>query len=211
MESMDKVHDYEGQFWLHDIFVGDSRQREVENMYFGMKMIARRRASESYGGFEKNRLLLNLNGAHFANVAHLLGLALEADCRNLVAADLDGDGKIDLAMISQHALPEIKETLRVFRSEIAEQGNWITFSFREQPGCISPIGATINLRGAGFKKVAAVVTGGSFRSQHPLTAHFGLGSGSRVESVEIRWPGGAVTHLAGPVINQTHWISAPKR
>src|SRR4030095_7074140 len=138
------------------------------NMYFGMKMIARRRALESYGGFEKNRLLLNQNGKHFANVAHLLGVALEEDCRNLVAADLDGDGRIDLAMTSQHALPESKEKLRVFRNEIREEGNWIAFSFREESGHISPIGATISLRGEGFKKVAAVVTGDSFRSQHPL-------------------------------------------
>jgi hypothetical protein len=211
MESMAKVRDYDPQFWLHDIFVGDSRQREVENLYFGMKMTARRQASESYGGFEKNRLLLNRDGTHFVNVAHLLGVALEDDCRNLVTADLDGDGKIDLAMTSQHALPEAKEKLRVFRNEIAEQGNWIAFSFREEPGHISPIGATVSIPAAGFKKVAAVVTGDSFRSQHPLTARFGLGKADRVEMVEIRWPGGAVTHLTGPKINQAHWISAPKR
>lgn len=215
MESMDKVHDYDAEFWLHDIFVGDSRQREVENLYFGMKMSARRRALESYGGFEKNRLLLNQNGTDFANVAHLLGVAFEDDCRNLVAADLDGDGKTDLAMTSQHAVPITKEKLRVFRNEIAEQGNWIAFSFREEPGRISPIGttvgATVSLRGARFEKGAAVVTGGSFRSQHPLTARFGLGNADGVETVEIRWPGGAVTHLTGPKINQAHWISAPTR
>src|SRR5262249_15187748 len=72
MKSLDKVHDYDPQFWLHDIFVGDSQQREVENMYFGMKMMARRKASVSYGGFEKNRLFLNQNGTHFVNIAHLL-------------------------------------------------------------------------------------------------------------------------------------------
>jgi hypothetical protein len=210
MESMDKVHDYDPQFWLHDIFVGDSQQKEVENMYFGMKMIARRRALESYGGFEKNRLLLNQSGTNFVNVAHLLGVALEDDCRNLVAADLDADGRIDLAMTSQHAVPISKEKLRVFRNKIAEQGNWIAFSFREEPGHISPIGATVTVRGGGFQKVTAVVTGGSFRSQHPLTARFGLGSADRVEIVEIRWPGGALTRLAGPEINQAHRLSAPK-
>ena len=64
---------------------------------------------------------------------------------------------------------------------------------------------------ASFSKVAAAVTGGSFRSEHPLTARFGLGNADRVESVEIRWPGGAVTRLAEPKINQAHWIGAPKR
>ncbi len=212
MESMDTVRDYDPEFWLHDIFVGDSRQREIENMYFGMKMIARRKASVSYGGFEKNRLLLNQHGMRFTNVAHLLGVALEDDCRNVVAADLDQDGRIDLAMISEHAVPVSKEKLRIFKNEIAEQGNWIAFSFREEPGHVSPLGASVSVKREGVQKVAAIVTGDSFRSQHPLTAHFGLGTlGRRVESVEIRWAGGAVTRLAGPKINQTHWISAPKR
>ena len=213
MESMATVRDYEGEFWLRDIFVGDSREKEIENMYFGMKMIARRRASESFGGFEKNRLLLNQNGRDFLNVAHLFGVGLENDCRNLVAADLDGDGRSDLAMITQYAVPEAHEKLRVYRNEIAEEGSWISFSFREEPGRVSPIGASVTVRGAGFQKVAAVVTGGSFRSQHPLTARFGLGNVAQVEAVEIRWPGGAVTRLAGPTIkiNQAHWISAPER
>ena len=68
--------------------------------------------------------------------------------------------------------------------------------------------------GADFPlKVAALGTGGSVRSQHPLTAHFGLGEVDRVEAVEIRWPGGAVTRLAGPEIelNRAHWINAPER
>ncbi len=211
MESMAKVRDYDAEFWLHDIFVGDSQQREAESLYFGMKMAARRQALESYGGFEKNRLLLSQSGTRFANIAHVLGVALEEDCRNLAAADLDGDGDIDLAMTSQHALPTVQEKLRVFRNDLAEQGHWIAFSFREEAGHLSPIGATVSLRGKGFQKVAAVVTGGSFRSQHPLTARFGLGKADGVEAVEIRWPGGTVTRLAGPKINQAHWISAPKR
>ena len=156
MESMAKVHDYDGQFWLHDVFVGDSRESEAEGLYFKIKMIARRQASESYGGFEKNRLLLNQDGKHFANVAHLLGVALEADCPNLVAVDLEGNGKIDLAMISQQAFPEAKFQLRLFRNEIPEQGNWIAFSFQEAAGHISPIGATVRLSGPGFTKVATV-------------------------------------------------------
>jgi enediyne biosynthesis protein E4 len=116
-----------------------------------------------------------------------------------------------LAMTSQYAVPITKEKLRVFRNDLAEQGNWIAFSFHEEPGRISPIGATVSLRGAGVNKVAAVVTGGSFRSQHPLTTHFGLGNADRVEAVEIRWPGGAVTRLAGPEANQAHPILGPTR
>src|SRR5688500_2201340 len=139
MDSMEKVLDCVGEIWLRDVYVGDSRVREEGNMYFGMKMMGRRRTCESIVRFEKNRLLLNQNatqeGGGFLNVAHLFGVALENDCRNLVAADLDGDGRNDLAMISQHAVSG-NEKLRVFRNEIEDGGNRFAFFFREETGRI---------------------------------------------------------------------------
>ena len=41
----------------------------------------------SYGGYEKNRLLLNRRGESFVEVGHLMGVALEQDSRNVVADD----------------------------------------------------------------------------------------------------------------------------
>jgi hypothetical protein len=209
MESLEGVSDYDREFWLHDIFVGDSARKEPENVYFATKLAKNRNASGSYGGYEKNRLYLNRGGTNFASVAHLLGVAFENDCRNLVAADVDGDGRVDLAFTTEQALPTHKEKLYVFRNAIEEQGNWIEFSFREEPGNRSPIGAQVLLSAGGLKKIAAIVTGDSFRSQHPTTLHFGLGEIGKVDAAEIRWPGGAVTRLAGPQINRRHAIRAP--
>jgi hypothetical protein len=210
METMGTVRDYDRQFWLHDIFVGDSRPKDPESLYFDIKLSKRRNASESYGGYEKNRLYMSRRGTNFIDAAHLLGVALQNDCRNLVAADLDGDGRMDLALTIEQATPIHKEHLRIFRNAIVEQGNWIGFSFREEPGHRSPIGAQVFLTGPGVKKIGAIVTGDSFRSQHPTTLHFGLGQASKVDAVEIRWPGGAVTRLAGPKVNQTHFVPAPE-
>lgn len=211
MESMGSVRDYDREFWLHDIFVGDSRDKEFESLYFDIKSMKRRVASESYGGYEKNRLYLNRGGTNFTDVAHLLGVAIENDCRNLVAADLDGDGRIDLALTTEHAMPAHKEKLRVFRNALAEHGQWIAISFREETGRLSPIGAQVLLSAHGLKKIATIVTGDSFRSQHPATVYFGLGEVAKIDAVEIRWPGGAVTRLAGPQVNQAHVVRAPER
>lgn len=211
MESLQKVRDYDREFWLHDIFVGDSRENPFAGLYFDIKQTKRRNASESYGGFEKNRLYLSRGEKDFADVAHLFGLATESDGRNVVATDLDGDGRVDLAFIAEHAVPTHKQRLNVFRNVIAERGNWIGFSFREETGRRSPIGAQVMVNAGGLKKVAAIATGDSFRTQHPLAVHVGLGEVGSVEAVEIRWPGGAVTRLAGPQINRTHAVRAPQR
>lgn len=38
-------------------------------------------------------------------------------------------------------------------------------------------------------------SGGSYLSQHDLRLHFGLGTSTKIESVEIHWPSGAVDVL----------------
>jgi hypothetical protein len=44
----------------------------------------------------KNRLYLNQRGESFVEIGHLAGVALEPDSHNVVAEDLDGDGRVDL-------------------------------------------------------------------------------------------------------------------
>ncbi len=204
MESMKKVRDYEGELWLHDMFVGVARGNEGTSLYFAIKGRARQNAWESFGGFDKNRFYLNRDGTNFLSAGHLFGLAFEDDCRNLVATDLDADGRVDVVLISQHAGLKPQEKLRVLGNCLPDAGNWIAFEFREEKGRPSPVGVQVRLRAGGRKMVGALVNGDSFRSQHPASVRFGLGKIAAVEEVEIHWPGGAVTRLAGPEINRAH-------
>jgi len=40
-----------------------------------------------------------------------------------------------------------------------------------------------------------VRSGGSYLSQNDLRVHFGLGSATKIDSVEIRWPSGTIDTL----------------
>jgi len=164
----------------------------------------------SYGGFEKNRLYLNRSGKEFVNVAHLFGVASKEDCRNVVAADFNGDGKVDIAFTTIEVWPPYKQRLHVFQNNLPDSGNWIGVRFQDQPGHTSPIGARVTLRDANFARVQHLVTGDSFRSQHPMELRFGLGQ-NKADSIEINWPGGAVTRLAGPENNRWYEINSPSR
>jgi hypothetical protein len=205
-ESRETTRDYEPEFWLHDIFVDGSVDDAVATAYFTSKYSNTRGRGWSYGGYEKNRLFLNQDGRSFTEAAWLMGVALEEDCRNVVAADLDGDGRVDLLVTTLEVWPETRQTLRVYRNALPDSGNWIGFHLRKEGAGGSPVNARALIRYAGRSAVREIVTGDSFRSQHPDTIHFGIGSADRVESAEIRWPDGQTNLLREPAVNRYHTL-----
>jgi hypothetical protein len=57
------------------------------------------------------------------------------------------------------------------------------------------IGARVTIRSAGVKQFSEVRGGGSYLSQNDLRLHFGLGTATKIDSVEVRWPNGIVETL----------------
>jgi hypothetical protein len=206
-ESKQTVRDYEPEFYLHDIYAGTSRDDAAAFVYFRTKQTQTRGRGMSYGGYERNRLFWNDHGRTFLEVAHLMGVSLGEDCRNVVADDLDGDGRMDLLVTTFEAWPEVQQTLHIFRNELDTRENWIGFRFKETAGQPSPIGVRVSLHLAGRTAVQTIVAGDAYRSQRASTLHFGLGAAERVEEVEIRWPSGKTVRIKEPPINQYHTVS----
>ena len=209
-QSGESVQDYEGEYWLHDTYVGNSEEDTAAHLYFGSKFSRTIHRGQSYGGYEKNRFYLNRHGESFAEIGHLLGVALENDSRNVVSDDLDGDGGVDLLVTSYEPWPDIRQTLRIFRNALPDRGHWIGFRFREGRGEPSPVGVRVVCRSNGQAAVRAIVTGDSHRSQHANTVHFGLGKGDRVDTVEIHWPNGQAVTLREAGVDRYHDVSARK-
>jgi hypothetical protein len=134
----------------------------------------------------------------------LFNVALELDSRNVVATDLDADGRVDLLLTHYEPWPQPKQTIRIYKNLVESQSNWIGFRFRESGGQ-SPIGTSVTVRYGHRASIRQLMTGDSHRSQHPAALHFGLGP-DQVESVEIRWPDGKTFHLRQPEVNRYHWI-----
>jgi enediyne biosynthesis protein E4 len=208
-ETKQTVRDYDTEFWLHDIYVGNSKDNIVASAYFTTRFGRTRARGWSYGGRERNRLYLNQQGQSFVEAGHLMAVALEEDSRDVVADDLDGDGRMDLLVTTFEAWPRVKQTLRVFKNTLDDGGNWIGFRLREQVG-LSPVGARVTLRYPGGMMVRQMITGDSYRSQHANTVHFGLGKIERVERAEVRWVNGHSLVLDQPAINRYHFVQAPE-
>jgi hypothetical protein len=181
----------------------------VKYAYFGKNIGNTRGRGQSYGGYEKNRLYWNDRGASFVEIGHLLGVAMEEASRNVVADDLDGDGRVDLLVTTFEAWPQVKQTLRIYQNTLRESGNWIGLRFRESGNGASPAGARVTLKYGGRSTVREIVTGDSYRSQHANTVHFGLGKAERVDSAEIKWVNGQALTLREPAVNRYHDIRPP--
>ncbi|MBI2926159.1 MAG: CRTAC1 family protein [Verrucomicrobia bacterium] len=204
--SGESVRDYESVFWRHDIYAGASRDdpalerylRSMQGRYYG--------AGFSYGGYEKNRLFLNERGKAFLEAGYPMSVSLEDDCRTVVCDDLDGDGKLELLVTSLKVRPKMSQALHLFPNFTADAGNWIGVRLRASRPGFSPVGAKVILTTSAGQQIRFLVTGDSYRSQHAPTAHFGLGSETRVQSLEVIWPNGQRKKFVDPAVNRYHLV-----
>jgi hypothetical protein len=157
-ESNESVREYEPEFWLHDIYVGSSKENSLGQKYFVGKMQATRGHGWSYGGYEKNRFFLNLGGTNFVECAWLMGLAMEEPCRNVIAEDLDGDGRADLIVTTFKVYPAMQQTIQIFRNEFPVQKPLLTLRLND----VKETGRAID---AGTNRVEPLLSAGSYRSQ----------------------------------------------
>ncbi len=143
LESRQTVRDYESEYWLHDAYNADSEKDPAAYLYFEEKFARTRGKGHSYGGYESNRLYLNDRGESFFDVGYLWGLGHQKDTRNVVVQDLDGDGRVDVAMTSFGRWPQVEESLSVFLNQMDTAGHWVGFRFLTGKGRKSPMGARV--------------------------------------------------------------------
>jgi ASPIC/UnbV protein/VCBS repeat protein len=211
LESNQSVRDYEAEYWLHDRYIASGTNRSAAGLYFKTKFARTRSREYSYGGYEKNRLYLNQGGRSFLEAGYLFGVAIEADCRNVIAEDLDADGRVDLLVTTLEVWPKRKQTLRVFKNLLVDSNNnWIAWRFPEQAGGKSPVGATIKIHYAGREAIHQIITGDSYRSQRSNSVHFGLGTVERIETAEINWADGRAESIENTVINVSSEVKVPR-
>jgi hypothetical protein len=144
-------------------------------------------------------LFRNLNGSKFAEVpaATGSGLALVVAARGAAFGDLFNDGHIDVV------LNVMDSTSVLLRNVIKNQNHWLTLKLVGGPK--SPrdaIGAKVFVTTGTIRQRADVFSGGSYASSSDQRLHFGLGTATRVDKVEILWPDGAKEQIKIPAIDR---------
>ena len=199
-ETRPSVRDYERQFWWHDRFVAGSSPDPVAELYF--RTAAGRRQSDraSYGGWQSNQLLMGMPEGNAQDLAWLMGVAVPEDCRNLLAEDLDGDGRLDLVVTTEEEWPQRRQRLIVFHNEMSV-GNWVGFRWKQPP----PPGTRVELKTDAQTLSQWMVAGDGYRSQGSGAVSFGLSS---ARPIQLTWfiPGQPSRSMAVSVSNQWVWV-----
>ncbi len=205
-ETLPNPGDHDREFWMHDIYVANSTNNTVADLYF--KSIASRRRADrrSYGGWQNNILFLNQGGNRYIDVGRAVGVGLPEDCRNVLAEDFDGDGRLDLACTTYELWPQRRQRLVVYRNETPGTGAWIGFRFPPRPGGKNPTNARVILDTPQGRQTRWMTTGDSYRSQASASVHFGIGTKDTVLAAEVYWADGSHTALPRTPVNHWHTV-----
>jgi hypothetical protein len=109
--------------------------------------------------------------------------------RGLAAGDFDGDGAPDLLVTTNNG------PAGLLRCETASRNHWLAIRPRGVKSNREGLGTQVVVRAGGRKQMGWVRSGSSYCSDSEHVARFGLGSAAQADTVELRWPSGAVQIL----------------
>ena len=153
---------------------------------------------------ERPLLFHNTDGKRLAPVPAVEGTALAEvmASRGMAVGDLFNDGRMDAVVNNMDSIPAL------FSDVDPNHNHWV--AFRLVGGPKSPrdaTGATLYLTANGMRQRADIFSGGSFASTSDMRPHFGLGSATTADSLEVRWPSGIIEQFAVSSIDRIATIT----
>lgn len=154
----------------------------------------------SWNGYEHNCFFDNVGDGQFVDIARPTHTDGTKDGRGVAIADLDRDGRLDLAINNNNASP----TIYLNRTRAA--GNWLRLELVGRQSNRDAIGARVRLALASGEVLTRFVEAGSgYAAQSDFPLHFGLGDNTMIKEIEINWPSGRIERIdaTSHSINQT--------
>jgi hypothetical protein len=143
-------------------------------------------------------LYRNLRNGRFEDVSSRSGpgITTPAVSRGCAFGDFDNDGDVDVLVNNLDGPPSL------LRNDGGNRNNWLMVKCIGTRSNRSAIGARVRITAGGRAQFDEVMSGSSYYSQNDLRLHFGLGSATRVDEVEIAWPSGLKEKLGSTAANQ---------
>ncbi|MES1240874.1 MAG: CRTAC1 family protein, partial [Acidobacteriota bacterium] len=157
----------------------------------------------TWSGYQKKKLFRNLGDQSFKEVAAEAGVDNDLDGRGIAMADFDQDGRLDLYQT------DANQPALLYRNVTAGGGNWVALKLVGTRSNRDAIGARVTVKANGQPWVREVNGGNGYAGQSSTIIHVGLGTASKIDAVEIRWPSGRVQTVSA-ALNRITTVQEPK-
>ncbi|MDT4968022.1 MAG: enediyne biosynthesis protein [Acidobacteriota bacterium] len=147
--------------------------------------------------YKEPPLLFENTGRSYKNVSAQSGSVFSRQLtgRGMAAGDFDNDGHIDVLIANNGDAPIL------LRNTVGVHNNWLGLQLIATKSNPAAVGAIITWQAGGVKRTRLKTGGGSYLSSHDPREVLGLGTASKIDQVEIRWPSGKLDKLTNLPIN----------
>ena len=124
--------------------------------------------------------------------------------RGVAFADFDNDGFVDVVVANNNDPPLL------LHNSGGNGNHFVSFKLIGTKSNRDALGARLKLSAGGMTQIREIEGGGSYMSQSDLRAHFGLGSTTKIDKLEISWPSGTKQTFADFPADQFYKIEEGK-
>lgn len=149
--------------------------------------------NRSWSGYQRKRLFHNRRDGTFSEIGAEAGVNNDKDGRGIGVIDLDNDGRLDL--VQTNAAQE----LILYHNVSPNVGNWIELKLIGTKSNRDGIGARVELQAGGLTQIRELDGGNGYAGESSRRIHFGIGTATKIDHLQIRWPSGRIDQLIVPV------------
>ena len=191
--------DFDNDGWSDLLLVNGHVYPEVDSQHLGST-------------FQEPRILYHNNGnGTFTDISADAGPGITTvnSSRGLAIGDLWNDGQLSAVISNMNAPPSL------LVNDVRNRNHWIAFHLigssyaaasQKYRSARDATGARITMKAGSRIFVDEVRSGSSYDSNNDMRVHFGLGSATKLDSVQIRWPSGLVEQFGTLAVDAIHTL-----
>jgi len=182
--------DFDNDGWPDILVVNGHVYPEVDKQHLGST-------------YPEPRILYHNNGnGTFTDISAEAGSGITAmhAGRGLAIGDLWNDGRLSAVVSNMNDHPSL------LVNQVRSANHWIAIRTVGTKSNRDGIGARMTLKSGARRLVDEVRSGASYASNNDMRVHFGLGSDSKVDWLQIRWPSGLVEQFENLPTDRIHTL-----